>query len=75
MNVARELLGRIRKLHLEPGDFIVLEFPAEVYRSRSALRDATLFADNLAQITARDVIIVQEGVRLYVATATGSPHK
>lgn len=68
----RALIARLDKLHLEPGDFLTVEFPKELYDSPAAFRDAQRFVDGLANLTQTHVIILREGVRVAVQSPTGA---
>lgn len=62
----RALISRLDKLHLEPGDHIVVAFPEKVYESEYMLADAQRFAQQVANLTKHQVIILREDVELSV---------
>jgi hypothetical protein len=62
----KALINRLEKLSLQPGDHLVLEFPPKVYASDAMLQDAQRFAQSVADMTKHQVVIVAEGVDIYV---------
>lgn len=64
----KALINRLEKLELKPGDQIVVTFPAKVYTSEVMLQDAQRFAQSVADMTKHEVVIVAEGVDIYVRT-------
>ena len=69
----RALIARLDKLHLEPGDFLTVTFPDDMYEHPAAFRDAQQFIDMLAQITGHHVIILRDGVQLVVRQPSATP--
>jgi hypothetical protein len=60
----RALISRLDKLSLEPGDHIIVTFPDRVYEHDSVFKDAQRFAQQVANLTKHQVIIIREGVEL-----------
>ncbi len=70
--LVKALISRLNKLSLQPGDQLVLEFPAKVYTSDKMLTDAQRFAQSVADLTKREVVIVAEGVDIYARRPASS---
>jgi hypothetical protein len=68
--LVKALISRLNKLSLQPGDQLVLEFPAKVYTSPTMLSDAQRFAQSVADLTKHEVVIVAEGVDIYARRPT-----
>jgi hypothetical protein len=68
----KALIQRLDKLSLQPGDQLVLEFPPKVYASDVMLADAQRFAQSVADLTKREVVIVAEGVDIYARKPTST---
>ena len=68
--LVKALINRLEKLSLEPGDQLVLTFPAKVYQSEAMLTDAQHFAQSVADMTKHEVVIVAEGVDIYARKPT-----
>lgn len=67
----RALIARLDKLHLEPGDFLTVTFPKELYDSPAAFREAQNFVNALANLVQRDIVILREGVQVGIHTPSG----
>lgn len=60
----RQLISRLDSLHLEPGDFLTITFPERLYQDPLQLADAQNFAQQVANLTKHQVLILKEGVAL-----------
>jgi len=68
--LVKALINRLEKLQLSPGDQLVVTFPAKVYESQAMLADAQRFAQSVADMTRHEVVIVAEGVDIFVRKPT-----